>query len=538
MKRSTSYPDSYDIEPRSLSTNSNESAISSRVLSTPAPPPQIPQIPLQQSFAQMVSLKSKAEVEQALSQSPEGPKELLLDKICLDDELFWLLIKSKLEKVHLQNCTFDPQDSISFSNILKFLKSRHLLKSPFRFAVQFNGYTTQWDLFDEDSNTDLLALEHISSLFFMLPSTIPKKSLFDDISSLVFLFSKSSSQSIQNLPSITRHQYPKLKYLLLKDTNFKGDIESFISVSQLKLDLIYLWNSDFQAKDPIWSALIRSMKVVNWMHIGKGQNCNFAIPINGHTTQIVFNVDSSFLMSNSSELVHGLILALGQDLPGDLSLDNVSQLTLFPSKTHLSYGQLSSQNKKSLKAMMNRLHPNLKHLLLIHIDFDDNLEEYIPIPQLKLDLIFIWNCKFETNDLIWSVLCDLMKLIHSTYAGKIQSCQFAIPINGHTTHILINNDLSSFVPNAFNLAHGLVLHLGQVLPSNLLVGAIDFLVLLPSESDPNKLSSSQSKPNLDSIMDCQWSKLKYLLLKCISIDDVEGMPSFIRRVRNLRVFTL
>ena len=146
MKRPTSHSSSSDTEHFSLSGGCIASTISSRNLPTSASPPSTLQILQQQSSTQMVFLRSKTEVKHILSQSSRRLKELL------DDELFWLFIKSKLERLHLRKCTFDPYYSVSFSNILKFLKSEHLSKSYFRFAFQFNDYITQWDLYDEVSN--------------------------------------------------------------------------------------------------------------------------------------------------------------------------------------------------------------------------------------------------------------------------------------------------------------------------------------------------------------------------------------------------
>ena len=62
------------------------------------------------------------------------------------------------------------------------------------------------------------------------------------------------------------------------------------------------------------------------------------------------------------------------------------------------------------------------------------------------------------------------------------------------------------------------------MPDDLLLDNISFLVFLPSKVDPSKSLSSQSKPNIDSIKSRQWPNyLKYLFLKDISIDDVDGL---------------
>ena len=122
-------------------------------------------------------------------------------------------------------------------------------------------------------------------------------------------------------------------YLLLKNVDFYDDIEDFVSLSQLKLDLIYIYTCAFKTINPIWLALGTSMNMVNLIHAGKVLNFQFAIPINGRTTQIVISCDQSFPMPNSPDLghglIHGLIFSLGENLPSNLSLVNISFLTFF-----------------------------------------------------------------------------------------------------------------------------------------------------------------------------------------------------------------
>lgn len=65
----------------------------------------------------------------------------------------------------------------------------------------------------------------------------------------------------------------------------------------------------------------------------KVQSLQFTIRINGHTTQIVYNDDSSFLSLNSPDLDRVLALSIGQGLPNDLSLGDISLLALFPPET-------------------------------------------------------------------------------------------------------------------------------------------------------------------------------------------------------------
>ena len=541
MKRSVSQSLFSDTESPSLSANSTVSTISSSGKSTSALPPSTLQTPQQRSSSQTVHLRNKAVVEKALSKPPGSLKELLLDSINLDDKLFWRLLKSNPVKLLLKNCIFDPNGL--FARILKFFEYAHLPKPCSAFLIQFKGYTTKCFLSDRFPNPELIGNEQIDSLLFISSNNIHHQPLLDGISSLAFLPSDLTStklqfpQSKQILKSTMSRQHPKLKHLLLMHMDIDDNIEDYISISQSNLDLIYMWNCAYKMKDPIWSAIFDSMELVESMQTEKAKGFQFLIPINGHTTQILFNEGSSFLMPNSSDLVHGLLVTLSDTSANDLQLDKISFLVLLSSEVCPTVS-LSPQSKQNLKSIMGRQYPNLKLLLLIDINFDGNIEDYIPISQMNLDLIYLWNCGYTTSDLIWSALHDSMNLINSRHEEDEWSFQVTIGNNGRTTSIICHDHPSLIVSNSPKLLHGLILHLGQVLPDGLLVDNIDFLVLLPSESGPDGSSSSQSRPNIDSITNHQWPKLEHFFSKDVSIDNVEGMSSFIKQFENLGVSIL
>ena len=87
--------------------------------STSAPSPLSPQISLQQNTTQMVPLQDDAIVERTLLQPTKGLWESTFIRAHLSDVLILNLFKSNLKKLHLQNCTFDPNGR--FVSILKFL---------------------------------------------------------------------------------------------------------------------------------------------------------------------------------------------------------------------------------------------------------------------------------------------------------------------------------------------------------------------------------------------------------------------------------
>ncbi len=488
----------------------------------------------QQNSIQPAHFRSVTELKEALSQAREYSDEIYLEGICLDDELIQTLVKLNQKKLFLQNCNFAPNNSIGFDHALKLLNHGDSPKPCFRFAVQFNESTTQWTICDKSPGLEFNKNEHITSLLFILSSDIPKQPSLSDVSSLIFLPPNSdiskplSSQSKKNLRSIMDHLSPKLKHLSFMYVNFDGPIEDFISISQSKLDLIYIWNCDFETSDPLWISLVRSAKLIGPTYTGKIQSSQFAIPMNGHTIQIVLNFGPSLLLPNSPSLIQGLILSLGQGLPSDLSLDDTSLLTFLPSKVdlllELSKEVLSSQSKENLKSVMSRRHPKLKRLLLTCMNFGGGIEDCIPILQLKLDLIYIQNCAFEAKNYIWSLLANSVKLAGSTHKGEAHDFHFAISIDGHTTQILFNNEASFVMPNSPDLNHGLILFLGQNVPSDLPLNDISFIALLPSKMDhllkrSREVLSSQSKENLKSVMSCRYPKLRRLLLECMHFDD-------------------
>ena len=172
-----------------------------------------------------------------------------------------------------------------------------------------------------------------------------------------------SLQSEQNLKFIMSHQGLNLRHLLLKDIKFNDKIENFISLSQSKLDMIYLWYCNFKTKDSICSFLLRSMRSIGSMHTGEIKSLHFTLLLKGHTTQVLCNFDSFFLVPNSPHMVHGLVLCLEQDILADLPLDSIFFLLLLPSETDPGKSSLS-QFKKSLNSLMCRQWPKLECLCL------------------------------------------------------------------------------------------------------------------------------------------------------------------------------
>ena len=526
-------------EPPSSSTSHTTSNTPSSRGSISTPSPLSLQISPQQNTTQMVPLHDYTIAEQSVLQPAKGLVEANFIGAHLSDALIWNLVKSNLKKLHLQNCIFDPNGR--FVSILKFLKCKHPSKPCFRFAIQFNDCVTYCTLSDGFSGQEFTENEHIDSLLFILSDNPTQQPSLDGVSSLVLLpldfnsMKLLSSQCKQILKSMIKRLSPSLKHLLLAGIDLDGYIENYIPIPQLKLDWIYLWDCYYVTIDPLLYVLLDSMKLLNSLPGGESQKFQFTFRTNGHTTQIVCLNDPLFLMPNSSYLIHGLILPLGQELPNDLSLDNVSFIAFFSSETYSN--MTFSSPEETLKSIMNRRYPHLKYLLFYDTQFDGNIEDYISISQLKLNLIYISeNSNFKTNDVTWSALYDSMKLFNSLHEEGFRSFQFAIPINGHTTQILTHRDGEFSVPNSPDLLHGLILHLGQNIPDDLLLDNTSFLVFLPSESDPGNLLSSQPKQYLESIRS-RCHKLEYLFSKGVSFDGVEGMADLSRQQGGLKAYT-
>jgi hypothetical protein len=515
-------------KPSLPSTSSTASTISSPKESTSASLSSTHQIPSQQISVQKAPLRTKDAVKQTLSHPLGDLDELFLDEICLDNELIRLLIGSRLKKLFLQNCTFDSHNSANFNHILEFLQYGNPLKHCYSFAVQSNDCTSLWILYNEFANPELLEQEQTNSLLFVLPGHIPQQSLLDGISSLIFLPPDSgsarqlSSQSKQNLKSAV-NQCPNLKYLLLMGIDFGDNIEDAISISQLKSNLIYLWDCGFKTTDPTWFVLCSSMRLVDSMHMESTDCFKFTIRMNGHTTQIVNNMSLSFLSPDFPSLVHGLILSSGQDLLNDILLDNVSLLILLPSETVPSNRQLSYQFKQNLKFLMNHRCPNLKYLFLKDIDLDGNIEEVISSSQLRLDLIYLWNCGLETRDPIWSILFHCIDLIGPMRTGKIRGSKFTMTVNGYITNVLYHTGPFLLMPNSPDLVHGLIISSPYDLPDDSLLDKISFLVLFQSDMDSLGASTPQFKGNIRRIISRRYPNLKHLLLVNMDFDsNIEG----------------
>jgi hypothetical protein len=127
----------------SLPSISSATSTSSSGESTLVPSSSSPKIPLEQCSTQMVPPQKNVEVKQPLSQPPIGSKELFLNEICLNNELLWFFLESKLEILHLKNYTFDLNGPDNFCHILKFLAGENPSKPCFKVVVQFNDHTAQ-----------------------------------------------------------------------------------------------------------------------------------------------------------------------------------------------------------------------------------------------------------------------------------------------------------------------------------------------------------------------------------------------------------
>ena len=316
---------------------------------TPTTPSSTSEAPQQQNPIQYVIFRDRIELVQALNQSLGGLKNLHLIQICFDDSLVWLLIESNPERIILQNCSHDViNGSSSFGHLIDLLVGSNSSKTCFKFATQFKDCTTQWTLCNKFPSPGFNELEPITSLLFILPGSVPLQSVMNDISSLFFLPSKPdvskplSLEFKETIKSVLDQSFPRLKRLLLKDIRLGDDIENFLFISQLKLDLIYLWYCVIDTANIFWSTLCESLHLVESMYEGNSQPFQFAIPISGHTTQIVDNPALSFSIPGSSNLGRGLIFSLEQDLPNDLSWDNLSLLALVPSEVERFSRQLSS----------------------------------------------------------------------------------------------------------------------------------------------------------------------------------------------------
>jgi hypothetical protein len=502
-------------------------------------------IPSRSDSMEPLSSQSKQNLKFVLNHCPKLER-LLLKDINLNDRIERFLSNSQpnLDSIYMWRCQFvtaDPVWSV-LCNSMRLICSTHTEKfGGFRFAIRTNGHTIQIVYNNGSSFLMPISLDLVHGSIITLSNDLPNHPSLDNNSILVLLPSKTepmkslSPQSKQTLKSLLSLPHPSLKYLLLKGMDFDEDIEKFISLSHPKWNLIYLWNCTFKTSSPIWSALCDSVNLVCSTHEGKFQNFQFSIRANGHITEIVDIVDPLFLTPNSHDLDRGLILSMEQDLPNDLSLNNISLLTLLPSETTHSNRHSPPHSKRTPKFLMNRPCPTLKYFLPLGFNFENNIEDHISISQLKLDWMYIGTCHFKSSDLIWSTVCESIKLINSMHSEKVHSFLFDILINGHTTRVLNDITPSVLMPDSPDLNHGLILSMGQDLPNDLSLNNISLLALLPPETTrSNRQLSPQSKKTPSFLTKCPYPNLKYLLLVNINFDgNLQDVPSISHLKLNL-----
>lgn len=123
-------------------------------------------------------------------------------------------------------------------------------------------------------------------------------------------------------------------------------------------------------------------------------------------------------MPNSPHTIHGLIISMEYNLPGDLALDKISLFSLLPSQADRSNWEFFSQLKEALNSMLCHRCPGLEHPLLYSIDFNGNIEAMLSISQLKLDFTYLRKCDFKTVDPMWSTLIDSVELFNLMRQGN------------------------------------------------------------------------------------------------------------------------
>ena len=471
---------------------------------------------------------------QALVQMPEELKELSLDKAFTNSDLIRFLIDSNTGGLYVQNCASDSNDFTGFTYVLRLLIGMNSSNFCLKSALKLDYNTSLWTL--RSKSSDLPSDSHSATVLLSTLSTGLQCSLIINMSSIVLLPSNWDHtylfpQIKKNLEDIVSIQDSKLKHILLIDMNSKGNIEDFISISRLRLDLIYLWNCAFSTKCPIWSTFWEFMKVVTSICSDIIRSFVFTIRIDGHVTQIVHTYVSSFVTPNSSDHIHGLFIPFPDDLPNVPSIEKISLLAFCWWDMDLPK-RSSVQSNQCLSLIGSRKWPSLRYLLLRNIYFDVTIESYIPILQLNLDLIYLGFCKFTTSDPVWSLLSLSMERFNLILGGGIHIFQFIVRINGHTTQIVMNQSQSFFKPNSPAPVCGLILPLGEEPPNDLSFDTISFLVFFPSKANSSiENLRAQSQKSLDSIRNRKFTQVPYFFLKDVPLNDMEEMLDFIQEFK-------
>jgi hypothetical protein len=177
--------------------------------------------------------------------------------------------------------------------------------------------------------------------------------------------------------------------VFLKNTNLDFNLPNLCSTNRLpKVDSFHFWNCTFNTSDPFLLALYASTLLIKSKHGGEWvHGVQFAFGAKGRTIKVVISYGSSRLMPDSSNMAYGLILYLGQDLPYDLLLSDVSFLVFLPSKTNIPPQQLYVQFKRSLDSIIGHPWPKLKHLFLKGVSIDDfeDMSNFIQSFGLEVD---------------------------------------------------------------------------------------------------------------------------------------------------------
>jgi hypothetical protein len=162
-----------------------------------------------------------------------------------------------------------------------------------------------------------------------------------------------------------------------------------------KWDSLYLSNCTAKESSPFLFALYISSRRIISKHGNEGtRGVQFTFIVKGDTKKIVFDRSQHRFPSKPGprDLVHGLILYLEQDnLPLDLSLDNVSFILFLSAKKCFPFQQLHVRSEPSLDPIEGRPLPNLKRLFLKDVFVREVRERFASVLKLRLDIHTLQN---------------------------------------------------------------------------------------------------------------------------------------------------
>jgi hypothetical protein len=312
------------------------------------------------------------------SHSTENPEEkgldLILERGCLDDEFFELILTFEIDQIYLQQCTFQPNSRME--STMYFLQHYQTNPGNFEFLVSTGSSTTQW-FFEGDLNSnDFDSSNPANVLVIILPCTSLEDIDLASLSCIVVQPSETevapqqlSAESWDDLISILGLSFQKPLHFILKDLCIDNQIMD--ELRKLDSELIHFSNCSYYSTK---------------------------YPNNGSIS------DQSEPWGQVIPMVDETWFVLSENLPPEYCFNRDSAMKFLVDKNKQKES-IPWDSLPVFDAILGKRFLDLREVILQ--DLPINEERFSFIQTLNVDILDLRNCTLEDRNTVWDIFCEL-----------------------------------------------------------------------------------------------------------------------------------